>query len=49
MNTSALILMISTWTIVTCFAVYFFIKILTAKKHDEPDSYLDNDDQTGNG
>lgn len=46
MNTSALVLMISTWAIVTYFTVYFFIKILTAKKHDEPDSYVENDDES---
>jgi hypothetical protein len=43
MSTSALVLMIvvqSTFTIVTG---YFFYKVLTAPKRDEPDSYSDND------
>ncbi|MEJ5303012.1 MAG: hypothetical protein HPY80_09520 [Bacteroidales bacterium] len=43
MNTSALILMISTWSIVTCLTIYFFVKVLKAPMRQEPDSYLDND------
>ncbi len=43
MNTSALILMASTWVIVTAFTVYFFVRVLQAPMRDEPDSYLDND------
>ncbi|MDK2910351.1 MAG: hypothetical protein PWR20_1918 [Bacteroidales bacterium] len=43
MNTSALILMISTWSIVTSLTIYFFVKVLKAPMRQEPDSYLDND------
>lgn len=45
MNSSALILMVTTWVIVTGFTVYFFIKVLQAPMRKEPDSYLDNDPQ----
>mgnify|MGYP000906074901 CR=1 FL=1 len=45
METSALILMTSTWFVVTGFTVYFFWKVLTSKNQAEPDSYLENDDQ----
>lgn len=44
MSTSALILMVSVWIIVTVITAYFFYKVLTTKKHTEPDSYSDNDD-----
>lgn len=43
MNTSALIMWLTTTTIVTGFCGYFFFRILTAKKKNEPDSYTDND------
>ncbi len=43
MTTSALIMWISTITIVTGLCGYFFFKVLTTKKRDEPDSYTDND------
>ncbi len=43
MSTSALIMWISTITIVTGLCGYFFYKVLTIKKKDEPDSYTDND------
>lgn len=43
MTTSALIMWLSTITIVTGLCAYFFYKVLTAKKSDEPDSYTDND------
>ncbi|MFH2143524.1 MAG: hypothetical protein ABIJ97_13950 [Bacteroidota bacterium] len=44
MNTSALIFMISTETIIAGLAVFFFIKVLTIKPKSEPDSYSENDD-----
>ena len=44
MKTSALILMIATWTVVIGFTGYFFFKVLTGKKNAEPESYTDNDD-----
>lgn len=44
MTTSALIMWISTITIVTSLCGYFFFKVLTAKKREEPDSYTENDD-----
>lgn len=44
MNTSALILMLSTTLLVTGMLVYFLIKVLKAPPNPEPDSYLENDD-----
>lgn len=41
MNTSALILMIATQTIVTAFTIYFFWKVLKTPPRKEPDSYDD--------
>lgn len=45
MNTSALIMMLVTEGIVIAFTGYFFYRVLTTKKHGEPDSYTENDDQ----
>jgi hypothetical protein len=45
MNTSALILWISSITIITSAMIYFFVKILRSKPKAEPDSYSDNDDE----
>lgn len=45
MNTSALILMVSTMTVVTSITAYFFWKVLTIPPREEPDSYTDNDDE----
>ncbi|MCU0346401.1 MAG: hypothetical protein MUC59_05640 [Saprospiraceae bacterium] len=45
MNTSALIMWLSTVLIVGGFCGYFFYRVLTAKKKSEPDSYSDNDDK----
>ena len=45
MNTSALILMVSTMTVVTCITAYFFWKVLTIPPREEPDSFTDNDDE----
>ncbi|HOY39405.1 MAG: hypothetical protein KBB11_11635 [Bacteroidales bacterium] len=44
MNTSALILMLCSICGVTAVTVYFFIKVLTTKPKQEPDSYTDNDE-----
>lgn len=44
MNTSALILMITTMSVVTLITGYFFYRVLTAPKRQEPDSFEDNDD-----
>ena len=43
MNTSALILMLSVWIIVTFIVGFFFYKVLTIKPNIEPDSYLENE------
>jgi len=43
MNTTALITMVLAQGIVTCFAVYFFYKVLTIKPKQEPDSFSEND------
>lgn len=43
MTSQALIMWITTITVVTGFCGYFFYKVLTTKKKDEPDSYSDND------
>ncbi|WP_187270267.1 hypothetical protein [Pontibacter qinzhouensis] len=45
MNTSALIVMLSTIFLVTGMTLYFFGKVLTTPPRPEPDSYLDNDDE----
>ena len=45
MNTEALITMILTQGIVTCFEVYFFYKVLTIPPRQEPDSYSENDEE----
>lgn len=42
MNTSALIIMISSFIIITGITVMFFVKVLTMPKHKEPDSYSEN-------
>lgn len=44
MNTSALIMMITTEVIVTLVTVYFFLRVLKTPPKPEPDSYIDNDD-----
>lgn len=43
MESSALIMMLSTEIVVTLITGYFFWKVLTAKPKPEPDSYTDND------
>lgn len=45
MNTSALLMMITVWTVVISCASYFFYRIYTAPKKPEPDSYSENDDE----
>ncbi|MBL7898570.1 MAG: hypothetical protein JNJ99_08555 [Crocinitomicaceae bacterium] len=45
MNSGTLILIIIVWSAVTIITGYFFWKVLTTKKHGEPDSYTENDDQ----
>lgn len=45
MSTGALILMVSVWTIVTLITGYFFYRVLTTPKHQEPDSFSENDNQ----
>ena len=43
MNTSALILMLSSVITVTGFTLYFFYRVLTTPPKSEPDSYFEND------
>ncbi|WP_202621858.1 hypothetical protein [Pontibacter russatus] len=45
MNTSALVIMLTTMLLVTGLTVFFFWKVLSAPPKPEPDSYLDNDDE----
>jgi len=45
MNSGTLILIIIVWSLVTIITGFFFWKVLTTKKHGEPDSYTENDDQ----
>ena len=45
MNTGALVMMVVTEGLITILTVYFFYKVLTIKKHEEPDSFTENDDQ----
>lgn len=43
MSTSALILMVSVWSIVTFATLYFFYLVLKTPNKPEPDAYEDND------
>jgi hypothetical protein len=43
MNTSALILWLTTIGIITFVTLYFFAKVLFTKPKQEPDSYSEND------
>ncbi|WP_242923330.1 hypothetical protein [Pontibacter liquoris] len=45
MNTSALMVMVLTITLVTGLTIFFFTKVLSTPPKPEPDSYLDNDDE----
>jgi len=45
MKTEALIMMIVTISVITSVVVYFFVKVLTTKPKQEPDSYSENDDE----
>jgi hypothetical protein len=45
MSSIALFMMISTITVVTVVTGYFFWKVLKTPPRDEPDSFLDNDDE----
>lgn len=45
MSTGALTMMLVTEITITVITVFFFYKVLTTKKHDEPDSYTENDDE----
>lgn len=45
MNTIALILMVSTMTLVTAITAYFFWRVLKTPPKPEPDSYSENDDR----
>jgi len=45
MNSSALIMMLTTEIAVTVITIYFFIKILRTPPKQEPDSFTDNDDK----
>lgn len=45
MKTEALIMMLITISAVTAVTAYFFIKVLTSKPKQEPDSYSENDEE----
>jgi hypothetical protein len=45
MSTEGLSMMLITEITVTLITAYFFFKILFTKKHEEPDSYIGNDDE----
>ena len=45
MNTSALVVMLSTIMLVTGLMLYFFYRVVSAPPKPEPDSFLDNDDE----
>ena len=45
MNTTALIMMVSTITVITCVTGFFFCKVLTTPPRPEEDSYTDNDEE----
>lgn len=41
MQTQALLFMVTAEVIITALTLYFFIKVLTSKPKDEPDSYTE--------
>ncbi len=45
MNTSALLMMVTTQVLVTFLMAYFFIKVIKTPKKPEPDSYRENNDE----
>lgn len=45
MNTTALLLMIITMSVVTAITGFFFAKVLRTPPRPEPDSYSENDDE----
>lgn len=45
MNTTAIITMVCAQGIVVSFAAYFFYKVLTIPPKQEPDSFVENDDE----
>ena len=45
MSTEALVMMLVTEILITALTGYFFYKVLTTKKHGEPDSFTENDDK----
>jgi len=45
MSTGALAMMLITEISITVITGYFFYKVLTTKKHEEPDSFTDNEDK----
>jgi len=44
MNTSALLVMLTTILLVTGVTIYFFYQVLNTPSKPEPDSFRDNDD-----
>lgn len=44
MTTSAIIMMVFVQVSVTIITIYFFLKVLRTPKREEPDSFVDNDD-----
>ncbi|MBI4930609.1 MAG: hypothetical protein HY841_07595 [Bacteroidetes bacterium] len=44
MNTSALIMMVTTEAIISAITFYYFWKVLKTPAKKEPDSYSENDD-----
>jgi hypothetical protein len=44
MNTSALVVMLTTLLSVTGLMLYFFWRVINTPPRPEPDSFLDNDD-----
>ncbi len=45
METTALILWLTTISVITSVTIYFFAKVLFTKPKPEPDSYSENDDE----
>ena len=45
MNTAALVVMLTTLTLVTGLMLYFFWRVISAPPRPEPDSYLNNDEE----
>lgn len=45
MNSDAALMMVITYSIIIGLTLYFFLRVLFSKKHHEPDSFTENDEE----